>query len=164
MALWAAPEFCQGMCVKVGQRPHLSPAAAAAAAAAEAEVMLCLGQQPCTQHSAMHPGGTKSSLSISSLASCWKVTSPWLNGHIHLLRAYILLIIFPTSQHLLSRWLSKQTNRQAVHELVGSHGFSLISVRLNWFELQVWSDGTWNGTASLRGSMFLMYGEICHVH
>lgn len=40
-----------------------------------------------TQHSATHPAGTKSSLSISSRASCWKVTSPWLSGHIHLLNS-----------------------------------------------------------------------------
>lgn len=52
-----------GYVCSAGQGPRLS-------AAAEAEVMLCLGQQPCTQHSAMHPGGTKSSLSISSFASC----------------------------------------------------------------------------------------------
>lgn len=56
-------------------------------AAAEAEKKRYLGQWPCTQHSAMHAGESKSSLSISSWESCWKVTSPRLNIHIHLLKS-----------------------------------------------------------------------------
>lgn len=49
---------------------RLRPAPSVGAAAAEAEMKRCLGQQPCTQHSAMHSGGTKPSLSVASRASC----------------------------------------------------------------------------------------------
>lgn len=102
MVAWPSPSVCRGSYLWLGQGPTLS-------AAAEVEMKRCLGQQRCTQHSATQPGGTKSLLSVSFWTSCWKVTSPWLNGRIHLLKsAQFVNHFFSTRQSLHSARLSSR--------------------------------------------------------
>lgn len=88
-------DFCTGRIFEDGVK---NQELAGVRGTAHVKMELCLGQEPCTQHSAMHPGGTKSSLSVSSWASCWKVTSPRLNGSIHLLKSIQFVNRFPTWQ------------------------------------------------------------------